>query len=219
MSAKGKADYTADNITYDSHGMASFDVMNNGKMLGRFTLCVPGEHNVSNALAAIAVADFLEISSDMINQGLGEFHGTNRRFEFKGKLKDITILDDYAHHPTEIKATLNAARKYTDGRVVCIFQPHTYTRTKALFDEFVDALTGADVVVMVEIYAAREKDTLGMSSALIRDALISRGVESYYFSTFDEIENHLLEKSLPGDLLITMGAGNVVEIGEHLLGK
>ncbi len=219
VSINGKADYVATDITYSSKGMASFDVVKYGKKWAHFTLAVPGEHNVGNALAAIAIGDYLLVSPEVISEGFEAFHGTNRRFEYKGRLNDITIIDDYAHHPTEIRATLNSARKYTDGRVVCIFQPHTYTRTKALFDEFVDALSDADVVVLPEIYAARETDTLGMSSALIRDALILKGVESYYFSTFDEVTNHLLEKSLPGDLLITMGAGNVVEIGEYLLGQ
>lgn len=231
-----KADYTASDITYDNLGCATF-VVNKKKpdeagpsnahedILGTeantIVLHVPGAHNVSNALAAIALADHLGIGNSVTAEGLRKFGGTDRRFQYKGSfaVKDgqVTVVDDYAHHPTEIKATLTAAANYPHKRIVCVFQPHTYTRTKAFFDEFVDALTLADVVVLAEIYAAREKDTLGMSSALICDELKKKGREAYYFSTFGEIEDFLKKKSLQGDLLITMGAGDVVKIGEDLL--
>ena len=156
-------------------------------------------------------------------KGLSDFTGTDRRFQYKGSLRakngdgNITIVDDYAHHPTEIRATLAAAANYPHKRIVCVFQPHTYTRTKAFFNEFVDALTLADMIVLADIYAAREKDTLGMSSSLIRDELTKKGKDAYYFSTFEEIEDFLGKKCLSGDLLITMGAGDVVKIGEELL--
>ena len=219
FSADKDADYTAKNIVFNNKGQATFIAVSPEGMENEYSLQVPGIHNVSNALAAIALADYLKLEGAVINNGFNKFHGTGRRFELKGTLGDITIIDDYAHHPTEIKATLNAARKYTGGRVVCVFQPHTYTRTKAFFDDFVDALAMADVVVLAPIYAARETDTLGVSSKLICDELTKKGVESYYFDSFDLIENFLLEKSLGGDLLITMGAGNIVEVGEHLLGR
>ena len=128
-------------------------------------------------------------------------------------------MDDYAHHPDEIRATLAAARRCDSKRIVCVFQPHTYTRTKALMDEFVDALSLADRVVLAKIYAARETDTLGVSSGDLCEKLKAKGVDAWYFSTFDEIETFLLENSIDGDLLITMGAGDVVNIGEKLLGR
>ena len=225
------ADYTASDIEYDKEGCASFTLHTScksqpGERLDghRIILHVPGVHNVGNALAAIALGVHLGISPDVIERGLGNFGGTDRRFQYKGSFPasspeggKVTVIDDYAHHPTEIRATLTAAANYPHDRIVCVFQPHTYTRTKAFFDDFVDALTLADVTVLAEIYAAREKDTLGMSSALLCDELKKKGKESYYFSTFDEIEDFLRKKSLGGDLLITMGAGDVVKIGEELL--
>ena len=218
-----EADYTVKDVRFDDHGCASFTVVckaSAGSCGGSsIILRVPGEHNISNALAAIAIADHLGIKPDTVVKGLGDFTGTDRRFQYKGKFRGATVVDDYAHHPTEIRATLTAAANYPHERIVCIFQPHTYTRTKAFFDDFVDALTLADVVVLAEIYAAREKDTLGMSSKLLCDELKKKGKESYYFSTFDEIEDFAEKKCKPGDLLITMGAGDVVKIGEDLLEK
>ncbi|MBR4719479.1 MAG: UDP-N-acetylmuramate--L-alanine ligase [Lachnospiraceae bacterium] len=233
------ADYTACGISYDELGCASFEVCAAGREARKITLHVPGAHNIGNALAAIALADHLNIDSFAVTQGLMNFHGTDRRFQYKGSLRaeegkgitgvctgqeggtenSVTVIDDYAHHPTEIRATLNAAANYPHKRVICVFQPHTYTRTKAFFDDFVDALTLADVVVLAEIYAARETDTLNMSSSLICEELKKKGKEAYYFSTFSEIEDFLQKKCLSGDLLITMGAGDVVKIGEELFSK
>ena len=130
----------------------------------------------------------------------------------------MTIIDDYAHHPTEIRVTLEAAKKLPYRQVWCVFQPHTYTRTKALMDDFVKALSIADKVVLADIYAARETDTLGISSDQLRQKLADLGKEAWYFPTFDEIETFLLGHCAPGDLLITMGAGDVVKIGEKILG-
>ena len=218
VSANGNADYMARNISFDDMGCAMFDVVKaDGSSLGSFTLKVPGMHNVSNALAAIALGDHLKVDAKTINEGFLRFCGTDRRFQYKGKLGEVTIIDDYAHHPTEIRATLNAARNYPNNRVVCVFQPHTYTRTKAFFNDFVDALSLADVTILADIYAAREKDTLGMHSSMITEELKNKGCESYYFDSFEKIEEYLKKNSAPGDLLITMGAGNVVNIGDHLL--
>ena len=152
-------------------------------------------------------------------KGLKEFHGTDRRFEYKGETNGITIIDDYAHHPTEIAATLTAATHYPHREIWCIFQPHTYTRTKALFPEFVEALSHTDHVIMADIYAARETDTLGVSSRQIADELKAKGCDAYYFPSFEEIENFCLTHCQKGDVLITMGAGDVVNIGETLLGR
>ncbi len=215
---KNGSDYQALNISYDPLGCASFDVQKSGEILGHFSLKVPGEHNVSNALAAIALSDLLEIPPRQIQKGLSDFQGTNRRFEKKGELGGVTVIDDYAHHPTEIIATLQAARNYPHKTIWCVFQPHTYTRTKALMDEFAQALTLADQVILADIYAARETDTLGISSKDLAEKITALGTEAHYLPSFDAIENYLLEHCVPGDLLITMGAGDVVKIGENLLG-
>ena len=210
-------DYSATNIAHDKYGNASFDFVKDGIFVDRICLSVNGDHNVSNALSALAVADILNIPVGTAAKGLKEFQGTNRRFEYKGEVNGFTIIDDYAHHPTEIAASLTAARHYPHREIWCIFQPHTYTRTKALFPEFVEALSHTDHVILADIYAARETDTLGVSSEDIAKALSERGVDSYYFSSFKEIEDFCLKKCQKGDLLITMGAGDVVNIGEDLL--
>ena len=214
-----EADYTATDITYDTFGHPTFTCLHHGETTGTFSLKVPGIHNVSNALSVIALGEKLGMDDATIQKGLINFTGTDRRFQFKGNIGDITVIDDYAHHPTEIKATLTSAKNYPHKKTWCIFQPHTYTRTKALLPEFAEALTLADHVVLANIYAARETDTLGISSADLQKRIQELGTPCEYFPTFDEIENYLLENCQPGDLLITMGAGDVYQIGEKLLGK
>ena len=216
---ENNADYTASDITYDEFGHASFNVRYKGSDLGRCSLKVPGSHNVSNALSAVAAGRLLNLSWEVIAEGLLSFTGTDRRFQYKGTVGGVTIIDDYAHHPTEIEATLKAAANYPHRKVWCVFQPHTYTRTKALLPEFAQALTLADHVVLADIYAARETDTLGISSEDLADRIRELGTPCEYFPTFDEIENFLLENCTQGDLLITVGAGDVVNIGEQLLGR
>ena len=213
------ADYTAADIRYDDANDASFILRAHGKKLGRVTLRIPGRHNIENALAACACAMESGLSFETAAAGLASYTGTGRRFEHKGRLGDIEIIDDYAHHPTEIRATLSAARDICKGRLICVFQPHTYTRTKAFWDEFADALSLADIVVLADVYAARETDTLGISSGMLAEEVAKRGTESHYFPTFDDIENFLLNKCINHDLLITMGAGDVYKIGDFLLGK
>ncbi|MFV0363583.1 MAG: UDP-N-acetylmuramate--L-alanine ligase [Suipraeoptans sp.] len=210
-------DYYAKNIKYNSFGCASFDIYMKENMLGSIELSVTGAHNVLNALAASAAALKLNIPFDDIRTGLLSFNGTNRRFENKGVKNGIIIIDDYAHHPTEIRATLKAAANYPHREIWCIFQPHTYTRTKALFHEFADALALADHVILTDIYAARETDTLGVSSKMLADEIVAKGANAYYFSTFNEIEDFCIKNCKKNDLLITMGAGNVVSIGESIL--
>ena len=170
-------------------------------------------------MAAIAVSDLLGVSLDKMKKGLKEFTGTNRRFEYKGEMDGVSIIDDYAHHPTEINATLTAAKYYPHRELWCVFQPHTYTRTKALMDDFAKALSMADEVVLADIYAARETDNLGISSDTLREKIEALGTTAHYFRSFDAIENFLLENVQSGDLLLTMGAGDVYQIGEHILGK
>ncbi len=220
--SKSDFDYYPTDITYDGNGNPSFTAhLPEGKEL-KVTLAVPGIHNVYNALAAIAVANLLNIEEAHIVSALSQFGGTSRRFEHKGEIGGVTIIDDYAHHPTEIKATLTAAQNYPHNKIWCVFQPHTYTRTKALLNEFAQALSLADHVVLADIYAAREKDNLGISSRTLRDKIVELGHECNYFPTtenFNEIEKFLLQNCTKGDLLITMGAGDVVKIGDELLGK
>ena len=213
------ADYQAADITYDKYGHASFSVLRNGVKVGSYYLKVPGIHNVSNALAAIALGHLLGLSEEVIIKGLGSFTGTDRRFQYKGEVAGVTIIDDYAHHPTEIRATLDAAANYPHQTTWCVFQPHTYTRTKALMNEFADALCRADKVILADIYAARETDDLGVSSRNLMELINARGGDACYFPSFNAIENFLLEHCENGDLILTMGAGDVVKIGEHLLGK
>ena len=213
------ADYSAADISHDEFGDASFDLIKHGENKGRIRLSVTGDHNICNALSVIAAADLLGISMEDVQEGLSSFKGTDRRFEHKGDWKGVTIIDDYAHHPTEIKATLKAAKAYPHREIWCVFQPHTYSRTKALFDDFADALSHADHVVLADIYAARETDTLGVSSELLADALKEKGCDAYYLPSFEAIEDFLGTHCQKGDMLITMGAGNVVNIGEDLLRK
>ncbi len=212
------ADYYPTEITYDEMARPTFCLHGPDGSITKYTLKVPGLHNISNAIAAIALADYEGISKESTTQALEQFAGVDRRFQYKGTLGGITIVDDYAHHPTEITAALTAARNIPHQRLWCIFQPHTFTRTKAFMEEFADALSLADKVVLAAIYPARETDNLGISSDTLRQALAGKGKEAYYFPTFDEVENFLLENCTNGDLLITMGAGDVVKIGENLLG-
>lgn len=228
-----------ENITYQESGFAQFTIMHGTHQTvhsedganARFltwketekvcdvSLRVPGRHNISNALAAAALAVTMGVPAKAIEEGLHAFCGTDRRFQVKGSLHGATIVDDYAHHPTEISATLSAAKNFPHTRMICVFQPHTYSRTKAFLDDFASALSGADIVVLADIYAARETDTLGVSSVDILERLKKRGCECYYFPSFEEIEKFLLKKVMNGDLLITMGAGDILKVGEDLLSK
>nr|WP_296956571.1 UDP-N-acetylmuramate--L-alanine ligase [uncultured Mediterraneibacter sp.] len=212
-------DYSAADIAYDDKGFVSFELIKHGERKGRIQLSVTGDHNVSNALASIATAELLDIPMETIQKGLLSFGGTDRRFEYKGTFNGVTIVDDYAHHPTEIAATLKAAQHYPHEKIWCVFQPHTYTRTKAFFNEFAEALSHTDHLVLADIYAARETDTLGVSSEALAEEAAKLGTDAHYFPSFAEIEAFLKENCKPGDLLITMGAGDVVKVGEELLAK
>ena len=212
------SDYYATDISYDNFGIGSFRLVRRGEDMGRFTLRVPGEHNIFNAVCAIAAADLMGASMDECRRGLLEFHGADRRFQIKGTLQcGAAVIDDYAHHPTEIRATLEAAKNYPHHKIWCVFQPHTYTRTKALMSGFAEALSLADEVVLAPIYAARETDTLGISSDTLRQNIAHLGTDAYYMPTFGQIEDFLRSHVVKDDLVITMGAGDVVNIGEELL--
>ncbi len=214
------ADYQAVDLHFDEQGCGSFELVRGGKNTGiRIQLAVIGKHNIANALSAVALAEYYQIPLEQIQSGLLAFHGTERRFEEKGSFQGVTVIDDYAHHPTEIRATLTAASKYPHNHLWCVFQPHTYSRTKALLHEFAEALSLAEHVILTDIYAAREADPGDISSRTLQKEMKQLGKEVSYLSDFEEIQKYLLKNCVDGDLLITMGAGNVVEIGENLIQK
>lgn len=212
-------DLTADNIIYNESGCASFDVIKQGLIIFRLQLNVPGKHNILNALASCAVALTLNIEKNAIVNGLFKYKGTHKRFELKGKKNGITVIDDYAHHPTEIKATLETAINYPHEKIYCVFQPHTYSRTISLFDDFAQSFYDVDELILCDIYAAREKDTGVVSSQMLGDKIRENGVSCKNFITFEEITSYLNKIMKNGDLLLTVGAGDVAIVGEMFLAE
>ena len=212
-------DYTAHGITYNEDGCCSYTLIHEGQEITRVRLGVPGIHNVYNSLAAIAVADHLGLPMETITASLSHFAGTDRRFQTKGQVNGIKIVDDYAHHPSEIHATLESALRTAHRKLVVIFQPHTYTRTKAFLADFARELSRADLVILADIYAAREQNTIGISSSDIKALIDKTGTECIYEPSFEAIGQLVLDRCQAGDLVITMGAGNIVEVGEALLAR
>ncbi len=202
---KADADYRAIGVCVEG-GFASFTLTHHGESMGRVTLRVPGAHNVYNALAAAAAARECGVCSRDIVRGLEEFTGAARRMEYKGRLGGAAVYDDYGHHPTEVEATLREAGQLGKGRLICAFQPHTYSRTATLFDRYVEALSRADEVIIAPIYAARETDTLGMSARRLAEAVGcgARGCE-----TMDEVAAALVSCVTPDDTVVIMGAGDI----------
>ena len=216
-----EADYYAEDISYDSLGHPFFTACSSvpGPYAAKRSvhLSVPGEHNVYNSLAALAAADLLGVDPAVSAGSLAQFEGSDRRFQVLGKRNGVTIVDDYAHHPTEIEATLKAAMNYPHEKLYLVFQPHTFTRTKALMHEFAHALSLADVTILADIYAARETDDLGISSRTLQQEIQTLGHDCLYFDSFEKIENYLMANCRKNDLLITMGAGNVNSIAKKLI--
>ena len=210
-------DYRAEDISYDEFARPSYTLMEKGQDRGRISLGVTGEHNVYNSLSAIAVARSLGMEIPEIAAALKAYKGTERRFEYKGQVRGFTIIDDYAHHPQEIEATLRTAAMYPHKKLWVAFQPHTYSRTKALLPEFAKALSGADSVILADIYAAREKNTVGITSADLAEKIAETGTDVHYLPDFESIRKFILDHVEEGDLLITMGAGNIVDIGNQLI--
>lgn len=196
-----------------SNDWRRFDVICDGKKYCHFELPVHGHHNAINALAAAGVAWMMGIPGEAVEAGLATFHGAGRRLEFKGIYNGADIYDDYAHHPGELSATIDAVRTMGYKRVIFAFQPHTYTRTKALFDDFVEQLKRPDIVVLAEIYAARERNTIGISSKDLLEQLPG----GYYCATLPEVTEKLRELAQPGDVILTVGAGDIYRAGEALL--
>ncbi len=219
VSLKPPAGILAANIRPHTQGLgASFDLIFRGQNLGTLDLYVPGHHLIYDALCAAGAALADDIPFETIREGLANYRSTKKRFEYKGTVGDVMIIDDYAHHPSEIRATLEAASEVPHKELYVVFQPHTYSRTKSFLPDFIDALSAADHIVLADIYPAREKDPGDIHSLDIVKGLKEKGKDCCYFPTFDEIENFLLKNISPGDMLITMGAGDVVSIGESLLG-
>ena len=207
-----EGDVHADNLSYD-HGLPTFDIICQDKTVATVKLQIPGEHNVRNALAAAAACLSLGVPAQAVERGLRAFRGAGRRFEKKGTINGADVYDDYAHHPSEVQALLSMAMGLGYRRVICAFQPHTYSRTKALFDEFVQVLSQPDVTLLAEIFAAREDNDLGISS---KD-LCQHIPGSEYFPTLKALTARLRELAQPGDLILTVGAGDIYTVGENLV--
>ena len=205
------ADVYCDNLTWN-RGVGEFDLMQDGKKVCHISLSVPGLHNVKNALAAAAAALNMGVAPAAIAQGLHQYRGAQRRFEYKGEYHGAKIYDDYAHHPGEIHMLLQTAKTLGYDRVICAFQPHTYSRTKALFPDFVQELSQADITILAPVYAARETDTLGISSKSLAEKL----PHGEYYDSFDLVEARLKELARPGDLILTVGAGDLYQVAERL---
>lgn len=213
-------DFYADNVEFDENGYPSYDICRKGNRITRIELSVPGEHNVLNSMAAFVTAAFLGVDFEIIKDTLRDFKGTHRRFDFTGVTeKGVKVIDDYAHHPTEIKATLSAARNVKHNRLWLVFQPHTYTRTKALFDEFVDAFGDADTLILTDIYAAREQDVYNISSYKLYSTMKAKYPDRniFYVKDFEDIVNYIKKVAEADDIVMTMGAGDVYKVGELLL--
>ncbi len=211
------ADYTAKNITYGVSG-TGYDLYYKGEYLTRVELAVPGRHNVLNSMGAFAAAREMGISVDSILASLKKFGGAKRRFETKGKVGDVWVVDDYAHHPTEIGVTLKAARQTQPKRLLCVFQPHRYTRTKLLFDEFCRCFTDCDELILTDIYAASEEPIPGVSSMHLAEGIkAATGQDVLYIGKLAKAEEYLEREVQPGDLVMTIGAGDVFKIGEELV--
>ena len=206
--------YYAKNITYNDLGCPKYDVFFEDILLGKIDLTIPGRHSIYNSLASIAIAHNFGIEFSLIRDSLKYFKGSNRRFELKGICKGAKIIDDYAHHPTEIKATLEAAKKIQDKKIIVAFQPHTFTRTKELLSEFSTAFENADEVIITDIYAAREIDDFTIHSRDLVEKIKENGQKTTYFSNFEDAKTYIETILTEEYIFFTMGAGDI-----HLLGK
>lgn len=209
--------FYAENIKFNNDGFPEFDVYKNNEFLCNIKLSVPGSHNILNALSCIALCDYYGIDKKNLQNALIKFTGAHRRFEFKGKLNGASIYDDYGHHPTEIIATSNSVHNKVYNKSWVVFQPHTYSRTKNLLDDFAKALLNFDNVIVLDIYAARETNTYNISSKDLVNKIISLGKEAKYISNFDDCVSYLKENVKENDIILTLGAGTVTKIGPMLL--
>jgi len=214
-----QADWQAGNLK-SRQGRYEFEVSRQGEHLGKFSLSIPGAHNVANALGAIGLTYNLKLPQSVIKEALKDFRGARRRFEILGNSKGVIVVDDYGHHPTEVRLTLQAAREFFPvKRIFCVFQPHQHSRTRFLLEEFAVSFAEADFVLVPDIYFVRDSqaERLRVSSEDLVARLKEQGKEALYLPSFEEIRDHLLENLKPGDVLLTMGAGNVDEIAREIL--
>lgn len=211
------ADYRAVNIDFDENGFASFDVLFQGNSLGRVSLRVVGMQNVYDALAGVALSFSYNISFDKIKSGLKKYEGASRRMEFKGLFNGAKVYDDYGHHPTEIEAVSKAVLKMKYNRSYVIFEPHTYSRVINHKKNFAESLKEFDEIIVTDIFAAREKNTYNVTSMEIVDELSSLNKGAMYISSYDEIIDYLKEKVLEGDIILTIGAGNITKLSDRLV--
>ncbi len=214
-----KADYQARNIILDSYGYPTFECFKNDNYFFTFTLSVRGFHNILNALACIATCDYYQIDSKTIQKGLQNFTGANRRFEKIGEYQSIPVFDDYAHHPTEIKTTLNTSKEIPHHETWAIFEPHTYTRTEEHLKEFAKILAEFDHIILSEIYAARETNTTGISSKDLLKLIQEKNPNSIYLDSYDKIILYLKEHVKKDDIIVTIGAGPINQVGYQLIQK
>ena len=217
-----ESNYHVGEVHFGQDGMPTFEITHGDNPPWKITLKVPGEHNILNAAASFACCHQLGVDPEVIVETLGEFGGTKRRFDIIGKTKKgVLLVDDYAHHPTEIKATLSASANIPHNRVWCLFQPHTYTRTLALFDEFAEAFEQADVLILADVYAAREQNVYNFSSETLAKKIKEThpDKEIHYISTMEEMAEKVLNEAKEGDLVITMGAGDIYRAGEIIMEK
>ena len=211
------SNFVAKNIVFDDNGFPEFDVYKNGNLFERFKLSVNGEHNILNALSCISLCDYYGINSNDIKTALKKFTGAHRRFEFKGKINGANIFDDYGHHPTEIIATSTSVNKKKHNQSWVVFQPHTYSRTKNLLNDFATSLLNFDNIIILDIYAARELNTYNISSKDLVDKINSLGKDAKYIPNFDECVSYLKQNVKENDIVLTLGAGTVTQIGPMLL--
>ncbi len=212
-----KANFIARNITFDNNGFSKFDVYHNNTFYSEFRLSVPGIHNVLNALACISLCFEYGLNKYDIKTALLKFTGANRRFELVGSYQNISIYDDYAHHPSEILATANALKNKHYRQSWVIFQPHTYSRTKLLLDDFAEVLTNFDNIIITDIYAAREQNTYNISSENLVNKIHVLGKSAIYISDFDDISRYIRARACPNDIILTIGAGTITELGKKIL--
>lgn len=212
-----EANWKSLNVVHNDNGSCDFDVYYNGEFKIKVHLNIPGNYNIANALASIATAEFLDVPATNWVEGLSHFIGTQRRFQRKGIRNGIEIIDDYAHHPTEIKATLSAVKNMKANKTWCIFQPHTYSRTKFLFNEFAESFADIDEIIITHIFPAREPFDPTITSEMLTDKIRENGKKVSYIENFSDIAKFIDENCSEGDLVLTVGAGDVYQIGEEFL--
>lgn len=212
-----KAMWQAKEIKYNEKGQGSYKAILNNEEMYDIQLSVCGEHNIYNSLAVCGLCNFYNIEKEKIEKGLKNFKGTKRRFEYKGEFNGVKVIDDYAHHPTEILTTIDSAKKQKYKTLWCVFQPHTFSRTKGLLKEFAKSFIESDKIIVLDIYSAREKDTKEVHAKDLVEELKTLNKNAYYMENFEMCKNFLKENCEKGDMVITVGAGNINELSEMLI--